>query len=204
MLNGYKSLREKERAERAIAEGRDPHAIGRPARVSKEEKIAKRRAKEARYRANPEWKAKKYAAKNKARRTAYAIKAAAEGRIVGKWGLPIEEKKSLRRESVNKWRLKNKDYDAVRSRNRRALKKGAGGTHTKADIRQIFFEQKGLCGLCEMKLDADNFHVDHWKPLSKGGSNDKSNLKLLHPTCNLKKSNKLPEELGYAFNMRSK
>lgn len=137
-------------------------------------------------------------AQRSAKRAALAI---VEGRIPGKCGpkaLSKDEKISRRRENYNRWREGHKDVDAVRSRNRRALKKGNGGSHTAADIRELFFEQKGLCGLCNLKLDADNFHVDHWKPISKGGSNDKGNLKLLHPMCNLMKSDKLPEELAIA------
>ncbi len=204
MLNGYKSLREKERAERAIAEGRNPNALGRPAHVSKEEKATKRRAKEARYRANPEWKAKKYAAKNKARRLTYAAKAAAEGRALRTWRLTDEERKLARRMSVSKWQQKNKICVAANSRNRRARIKGNGGKHTAKDIRELFFEQNGLCGLCDLKLDANNFHVDHWKPLARGGSNDKSNLKLLHPHCNQIKATKDPVELRNKLIARSK
>ena len=39
---------------------------------------------------------------------------------------------------------------------------------------------------------ADGYHVDHIQPLALGGSNDKANLQLLCPTCNLRKSAKHP------------
>lgn len=41
----------------------------------------------------------------------------------------------------------------------------------------------------------EKYHVDHIIPLSKGGSNDVSNLRLVSREFNLKKSNKLDEEL---------
>lgn len=88
----------------------------------------------------------------------------------------------------------------VHGAQRRAQKAKSKGSHTRADIRELFFEQKGCCALCDLPFAHEkDFHVDHWKPLSKGGSNDKSNLKLLHPKCNLSKGAKLPEE----FNKRS-
>lgn len=155
-----------------------------------------------------------------------AAKALLEGRIPGKPGkkaLPLEEKRIRYKAKIDKYRDANmdkirirdaklhrecypfnKEANRVHSRNRRARIKGAVGKHTKEDIKALFFEQKGLCGLCDMKLDADNFHVDHWKPLAKGGSNDKSNLKLLHPRCNLMKHDKDPMELRNKLISRSR
>lgn len=44
----------------------------------------------------------------------------------------------------------------------------------------------------EVERDPDGYHVDHIQPLALGGSNDKTNLQLLCPTCNTKKSAKHP------------
>lgn len=123
---------------------------------------------------SPEEKAR-YVANAKAKRHAKAL---AEGR---------EGRKYLQ------------DIAVAHGAKRRARKAGNGGTHTAADIRALFFEQKGICAWCDTALDAKDYHVDHWKPLSKGGSNDKSNLKLLHPKCNMTKGAKLPSD----FNFRS-
>jgi CRISPR/Cas system Type II protein with McrA/HNH and RuvC-like nuclease domain len=46
------------------------------------------------------------------------------------------------------------------------------------------------CGTVEGK-----FHIDHIKPISKGGDNSFDNLQFLCETCNLKKSNKYNEAL---------
>ena len=75
--------------------------------------------------------------------------------------------------------------------NRRARKKAAGGKHTAADIKQLFRLQRGKCACCHVSI-ADGYHVDHIQPLALGGSNDKANLQLLCPTCNLRKSAKHP------------
>lgn len=164
-----------------------------------------------------------YAA-NSARRSARrAAKAIEEGRTPGKPGprkysndeLALSTKAvherfrvahlEERREYERKWKenLRStpegrkylQEMAIVHGAKRRAQKNGANGSHTREDILALFFEQNGKCGLCDTALDADKYHVDHWKPLSKGGSNDKSNLKLLHPKCNLMKHTKLPEEL---------
>jgi len=59
------------------------------------------------------------------------------------------------------------------------------------------------CAVCEKPIDltlkrtsAMGLTVDHWIPLSKGGSDDITNLRPAHWTCNRKKSNKLPKELN--------
>ncbi len=45
------------------------------------------------------------------------------------------------------------------------------------------------CPMCENKLG--KYQIDHVIPLSKGGKHTSSNLQLLCPDCNLKKSNKI-------------
>lgn len=76
---------------------------------------------------------------------------------------------------------------------RRARKRNAPGTYTAADIAWLREAQKGKCFYCCRKLGKD-YHVDHFIPLAKGGTNDRSNLRLAHPQCNLSKGAKLPEE----------
>ena len=54
------------------------------------------------------------------------------------------------------------------------------------------------CGICGRPLDyrTDEFHIDHIVPHSKGGSHDMANLQLAHPSCNLRKSNRMPEPIN--------
>lgn len=43
------------------------------------------------------------------------------------------------------------------------------------------------CAYCNKPLFPDKYHVDHIRPLSRGGSNDLDNLCLACPKCNLSK-----------------
>jgi 5-methylcytosine-specific restriction endonuclease McrA len=59
------------------------------------------------------------------------------------------------------------------------------------------------CAICNQAIDLTlkrtssmGLTVDHWIPLSKGGSDDMSNLRPAHWTCNRKKSDKLPKEVN--------
>ena len=56
--------------------------------------------------------------------------------------------------------------------------------------RSLFDEQDGICPLCDQPMDADRpetIHVDHVVAVSKGGSNERSNLQAVHASCNLEK-----------------
>jgi len=57
------------------------------------------------------------------------------------------------------------------------------------------------CAVCNEPIDltlkrtsSRGLTVDHWIPLSKGGSDDMSNLRPAHWNCNRKKSDNLPKE----------
>lgn len=96
-----------------------------------------------------------------------------------------------------RWRAENPEKWHELQRVRRARKLGAGGTHTLAEIRGIFDQQGGLCAGCQIplvKTGKGKYHVDHIQPISRGGSDDASNLQLLCPPCNYSKSAKDPYE----------
>lgn len=82
---------------------------------------------------------------------------------------------------------KSPEKFAARAHNRRC----AGGVFTLADIKFLYKSQRGKCICCKKNLNGV-YHVDHRVPLVRGGNNDRKNLDLLCPTCNLKKNAKEP------------
>jgi 5-methylcytosine-specific restriction endonuclease McrA len=90
------------------------------------------------------------------------------------------------------------------ARNRRMLKKqiAVKGSYTPTQIQEQLKRQKykcyyGFCGYAKFMKQPNGmslFHIEHVVPLSRGGSNDISNIVLACPTCNLKKHDKLPHE----------
>lgn len=159
-------------ATRAAAEGREPGRIGRTPKFSEDEKREKRKEKANRY-------YRQHAAKLSA--------LTAEHQRLARAGLyePKPFKKLTSEE--------RKRRDVALSHNRRARKRDAGGTHTAADIAELRERQKDKCAFCLKTLGAE-VHIDHYVPLALGGRNDRGNLRLLHPTCNLAKGAKHPAE----------
>lgn len=97
-----------------------------------------------------------------------------------------------RKENPEKVREKARVADAQR----RARKLNAEGVYTTDDVENIRLRQENRCVYCEKEFGAgpNAFHVDHKTPLSRGGSNDPSNIQVLCPSCNVRKYNRTHEE----------
>lgn len=62
--------------------------------------------------------------------------------------------------------------------------------HEKRWIVETLFKRDGnICYLCNMPIHEDVATIDHVVPLSKGGRDDSTNYKLVHPLCNIQKGN---------------
>ena len=96
------------------------------------------------------------------------------------------------KECTNNWRINNRNKINLYARTRRARVLQADGTHTEADIEVIMNNQFNKCASCYENIENNIYHVDHIYPISKGGSNWPSNLQILCPSCNRKKSAKHP------------
>jgi len=79
-------------------------------------------------------------------------------------------------------------YDAKRRTNKRA-------GDSPGEVLQWRKAQKKVCYWCSCKC-GDNYHVDHYTPLSKGGTHTVDNLVIACPRCNLTKSAKDPYEFA--------
>ena len=89
------------------------------------------------------------------------------------------------------YRENNKEKIALKNRNRRARERGATGNIQQEWIDQLLVLQRGRCACCGDLLNGV-YHLDHIFPLVLGGGNERSNLQLLLPSCNLRKNRKHP------------
>ena len=90
--------------------------------------------------------------------------------------------------AVNKaWAAANPERLLAARHRRRARKAQAGGSYTPNDIRRIRERQRDKCAFCLQPFGKAKPQIDHYTPIKLGGSNDPSNLKLLHAKCNQSK-----------------
>ena len=106
-----------------------------------------------------------------------------------RWRLDSENARS-HSEMNRKWRRENHDRILARNRDRRALLKGAGGRATPEQIeaRMAFYGHR--CVYCGGPFE----HIDHVKPISRGGTNWPANLRPSCKPCNLSKHARTPDE----------
>lgn len=76
---------------------------------------------------------------------------------------------------------------------RRARELEVEGSHTKEDILLQYRSQHGKCWWCAKKVGS-KYHVDHVRPITRGGSDNPNNLVVSCPFCNRSKKDKLPQE----------
>jgi len=103
--------------------------------------------------------------------------------------------KAQYRAKKKEWRRNNKDKAAVYARNRRAKQADVAGVHSDEDIQKIRTGQRNKCWWCCQPLNGTH-HIDHRIPVSRGGTNDISNLVVSCPPCNLRKHTKTPAEFA--------
>ncbi len=161
---------------------RNKEEIGKRLEETREERLAKKRA---RYWENPERyrsEAREYAAENKE-----AIRARASAyREANKEAVLARERA---------WRKNN--IDKVRE-NENRWRSACAGVRVEEVKRAVLKFRDPLCYLCgEEFQEGDSLHVDHKTPLSRAELNpchSYSNCALTHARCNMKKHSKTPTE----------
>jgi hypothetical protein len=124
----------------------------------------------------------------------------------------IEKNKIRHRENCANFRIKNPNYTkqatkkfSIRHRffklaeysNRNFFRRGFTDYYklTAYDLWKIAKSQKLICPITGYKLTNENLSVDHIHPISKGGSNDPSNIRLVDKWVNIMLYTKTDEEL---------
>ena len=115
-----------------------------------------------------------------------------------RWGKAWKERNPERFREVasakcRRWAKRNPDVVAAVDARRRARVLSAEGSFTAAGVRAIYDIQEGSCFYCDTPLFG-KYHVDHWVPIARGGSNDENNIVVSCPGCNVRKHSTLPHE----------
>ena len=109
-------------------------------------------------------------------------------KYVAKYKAAHPEKVAAR---VAKWHSDNRDRVNQIELNRKLRMRGNGGSHTLAQWRECLAASNYRCAYCRVPLTMKTATRDHVLPISKGGSNDISNITPSCQSCNSRKSNKV-------------
>jgi len=92
------------------------------------------------------------------------------------------------------WREANPEKRAAISMNYKCRRRAwLEGGPTGAELAAWIAAQEKVCTYCSSEC-ANEFHVDHFMPLAKGGAHALENLRISCPPCNRKKNAKLPDQ----------
>lgn len=111
----------------------------------------------------------------------------------------IKAWKCANKERVRKtnaaWHAANPEKALIKKYLRRMREAKSGGRIRKGDIAFLMERQSGVCASlwCNESV-REQRHVDHIMPLKLGGSNERDNLQILCPVCNLSKGSKHPAD----------
>lgn len=105
----------------------------------------------------------------------------------------FQKHKAKRMAETKAWKGKNKDAWRRHMRPIKVMRRAAEGHFDSSDVARMLIEQGGICAGCPSDISS-SYHVDHIKPLSRGGTHWPDNLQLLCGPCNRSKGAKTMEE----------
>lgn len=97
----------------------------------------------------------------------------------------------VRAARLREWRNANPEKNRAALAKRRSQKKNSNEHYTDVDVKNRLRWQQYKCACCKTDV-SQSYHVDHIIPLAAGGTNDKLNIQILCPSCNLTKNAKDP------------
>lgn len=108
--------------------------------------------------------------------------------------------KAKNKDKIIEYRQQNKETFRVYAQNRRQRLRKQTGAISLNIAERLMNLQNSKCPVCKSSLKS-GYHLDHIWPIAKGGAHDDSNIQLLCPSCNVKKSAKDPiafmQQRGY-------
>jgi len=110
----------------------------------------------------------------------------------------IQEYRKRNKEHIKEikkaWVEKNRQHVRRKNLHRQAIRKNAVGSHTTEEFLMLCEKYQWVCVYCGCDLDEKSVTEDHMIPLSKGGSDNISNIAPSCSFCNGSKNNKTAEE----------
>lgn len=85
----------------------------------------------------------------------------------------------------------NKERFRYQGRKRKAMVRGAEGSFTLKEWRELVKKTKGFCPNCGKNVGIEKLTADHIIPIAKGGSNYITNIQPLCKSCNSRKHTKI-------------
>lgn len=103
---------------------------------------------------------------------------------IDEYKIKKEVKRSKRKEERKRYKARYKRIHYFKHISKVHNKRSGGYVLRPIELWGLLKRQRMLCGLTGRRLNRDNISLDHIVPLSKGGSNEPSNLRFVHIDAN--------------------